>query len=132
TVAFKDQNIEQEFENTTAEAFIYDYYTTAHPYTPFIIGDLADYAGIFHSNPKLFYIPKQNALGKYNETFGDALYMIEERPTDEQKEVPSFGKPDAIVGSDDVLANLRKDEKYEVDETAYIRARLFDMLIGDW
>ena len=24
------------------------------------------------------------------------------------------------------------DEKYEVDEEAYIRARLFDMLIGDW
>lgn len=132
TVAFKDQNIEQEFENTTAEAFIYDYYTTAHPYTPFIIGELADYAGILHSNPKLFYIPKQNALGKYNETFGDALYMIEERPTDEQKDVPGFGKPDAIVGSDDVLANLRKDEKYKVDETSYIRARLFDMLIGDW
>lgn len=132
TVAFKDQSVEHEFKNTTAEAFIYDYYTTAHPYTPFIIGDLADKAGVFHTNPKLFYIPKQNALGKYNENFGDELYMIEERPTDEQKEVASFGKPDAIVGSDDVLANLRKDEKYEVDETAYIRARLFDMLIGDW
>ncbi|WP_313806439.1 metallophosphoesterase [Flavobacterium sp.] len=132
TVAFRDQNIENEFKNTTAESFIYDYYTTAHPFTPFIIGELADKAGIYHSNPKLFYVPKQNALGKYNENFGDELYMIEERPTDEHKDLASFGKPDAIVGSDDVLANLRKDEKYEVDETAYIRARLFDMLIGDW
>ena len=132
TVAFKDQNVEDEFKNTTAERFIYDYYTTAHPYTPFIIGALADKAGIYHSNPKLFYVPKQNALDQYNTTFGDALYMIEERPTDEHKNLESFGKPDAIVGSDEVLANLRKDEKYSVDEESYIRARLFDMLIGDW
>ncbi|MCG2610944.1 metallophosphoesterase [Flavobacterium sp. SM15] len=132
TVAFKDQNVESEFKNTIAEQFIYDYYTTAHPYTPFIIGDLAESAGVFHSNPKLVYIPKQVALGNYNNGFGDELYMIEERPTDEQKDVASFGKPDAIIGTDDLLANIRKDEKYQVDEEAYIKARLFDMLIGDW
>ncbi|MFC4818436.1 metallophosphoesterase [Flavobacterium sp. GCM10023249] len=132
TVAFKEQNIQNDFQNTTAERFIYDYYTTAHPYTPFIVGALADKVGIFHSNPKLFYVPKQPALGQYNEGFGDALYMIEERPTDSQKDVESFGKPDAIVGSDEVMANLRKDEKYRVDEASYIKARLFDMLIGDW
>lgn len=132
SVAFRDQNIENEFHNTAAERFIYDYYTTAHPYTPFIIGDLADKAGVFHSNPKLFYVPKQKLLGQYNAGFGDQLYMIEERPTDEHKDLESFGKPDGIVGSDDVLANLRKDEKYRVDEESYIRARLFDMLIGDW
>ncbi|MCL9804591.1 metallophosphoesterase [Flavobacterium amniphilum] len=132
SVAFKEQNIENDFDNTTAERFIYDYYTTAHPYTPFVIGDLADKIGVYHSNPKLFYVPKQTTLGHYNETFGDGLYMIEERPTDEHKDLESFGKPDGIIGSDDVLANLRKDEKYSVDEESYIKARLFDMLIGDW
>lgn len=132
TVAFNDQNVEKEFKGTAAEAFIYDYYTTAHPYTPFIVGNLAENVGIYHSNPRLYYIPKQNALGHYNETYGNELYMVEERPVDEHKDLESFGKPDAIVGSDDVLANLRKDEKYEVDEESYIRARLFDMLIGDW
>jgi hypothetical protein len=132
TTAFRDQNVESEFQNTAAEKFIYDYYTTAHPYTPFIIGDLADKVGVFHSNPKLFYVPKQKVLGKYNDTFGDQLYMIEERPTEDHKDLDNFGKADAILGSDEVLANLRKDEKYSVDEESYIRARLFDMLIGDW
>lgn len=132
TVAFKDQNVEREFRNTAAEKFVYDYYTTAHPYTPFIIGHLADKVGVYHSNPKLYYIPKQNALGQYNTGFGNELYMIEERPTDEHKELESFGKPNAIVSTDDVFANLRKDEKYSVDEESYIKARLFDMLIGDW
>ncbi|MGH2666526.1 metallophosphoesterase [Flavobacterium sp.] len=131
-VAFKDQNVEKEFKNTVAEQFVYDFYTTAHPYTPFVVGDLAEKAGIYHSNPKLFYIPKQNRLGKFNDVFGDGLYMIEERPVDSQKEVTSFGNSNGIVGTDDVLANIRKDEKCQIDEEAYIKARIFDMLIGDW
>ena len=31
-----------------------------------------------------------------------------------------------------MMKNLHKDEKYTVDEKEYIKARLFDMLIGDW
>ena len=132
SMAFRDQNVEVEFKNTLAEDIIFDFYTTAHPFTPFIIGDMASKIGINHTNPKLYYIPKQNSLGIYNNQFGNELYLIEERPTDSHKELESFGKPDAIVGTDDVIKNIRKDEKYKVNEEAYLKARLFDMLIGDW
>lgn len=132
TVAFKDQYVEEEFENTYAEKFLLDFYTTSHPYTPLAVAGLADKIGVSHSNPKLFYIPKHKQLQQFNLDYGDELYYVEERPTDSQKDLVSFGKPKAIVGTDDVLKNLRKDEKYSVDENEYIKARLFDMLIGDW
>ncbi|WP_300567058.1 metallophosphoesterase, partial [Flavobacterium sp.] len=132
SVAFKDQNVENEFKNTVAEKFIFDFYTTSHPYTSFIVDDMADKVGIYHSNAELFYVPKQNVLGKFNEGFGDELYMIEERPIEAHNDLVNFGKPKTIVSTDDVLANIRKDEKYQIDEESYIRARLFDMLIGDW
>ncbi len=132
SVAFKDQSVENDFRNTYAENFLLDFYTTSHPYTPFIVGDLAAAAGINHTNPKLYYVPKQNSIAQFDEEYGDGLYMIEERPANGFEKLASFGKPDAIVGTDDVLANLNKDEKYKIDEKAYIRARLFDMLIGDW
>lgn len=131
-VAFKDQYVENQFENTYAENFLLDFYTTSHPYTPFVVGNLADKIGVSHTNPELFYIPKQDALDEFNKDFGDELYMVEERPTDSQKDLASFGKPEAIIGTDDLLKNLQKDEKYSVDEKSYIKARLFDMLIGDW
>jgi hypothetical protein len=131
-VAFKQRYIGDEFEDTFAEDFLSDFYTTNHPYTPFIIDDLEETAGIYHTNPELYYIPKQPALNKYNKTFGGELYMVEERPTDEFKKLDSFGNPDAIEGTDDVYKNLAKDKKYTLDERAYIRVRLFDMLIGDW
>jgi len=132
SVAFKDQSVEKAFRETYTEGFILDFYTTSHPYTPFVVGQLADRVGINHTNPVLYYVPKQNRLALFNEDYGNALYMVEERPTDAFKDLESFGKPPKIVGTDDVLLNLQADEKYEVDEKAYIRARMFDILIGDW
>ena len=132
SVAFKDQFIAKEFENTYAENFLFDIYTTAHPYMPFTIGNLAEKIGVAHTNPLLYYIPKHKALGRFNAAFGDELYMVEERPNDSQTDVKSFGNPSAIISTDDVMKNLQKDEKYAIDESAYIKARLFDMLIGDW
>lgn len=131
-VAFKKVYVEQEFEGTYAEDFLMDFYTSAHPYTSFAIDDLAGAVGISHTNPKLFYVPKQTALGDFNLDYGDELYLIEERPDDGFEQLKSFGKPDALVSTNKVLENLQKDEKYVIDEKAYIRARLFDMLIGDW
>ena len=132
TVAFKDRYIGSDFDNTYAESFLMDFYTATHPFTPYIIDDMSDAVGIYHSNPQMYYVPRQKALGEYNKDFGGALYMFEERPADEHKNMASFGNPDAIESTDDVLENLRKDPKYKIDERAYIRARLFDMLLGDW
>ncbi|MFD2603074.1 metallophosphoesterase [Flavobacterium suzhouense] len=131
-VAFKTRYIGDSYEGTYVEDFLLDFYTTNHPYTPFIMDDLAEAAGIYHTNPELYYIPKQNALKEFNIEYGDQLYMVEERPSDEHKDLGSFGKPDAIESTDDVLLNLQKDKKYVIDEPTYIKARLFDMLTGDW
>jgi len=130
--AFRDVYVADELEETYVEDFMMDFYTSSHPYAAFIVDDLAAAIGVAHTNPKLYYVPKQPALGEFNETFGDELYLIEERPDDGFEKLASFGKPDALVGTDKVLENLQKDEKYRVDQKAYIRARLFDMLVGDW
>ena len=132
SVAFKDQFIENDFKNTYTENFLQDFYTSSHPYTPFVVPNLAAAIDVYHTNPKLFYVPKQNALQIFNADFGDELYLIEERPMDGFVKQKSFGSPDAIVTTATVLSNLNEDSKYEVDEDSYIRARLFDMLIGDW
>ena len=132
TAVFTDQYVMESFDNTWAEGFIYDFYTTAHPYTPFIIGELSDKVGIYHTNPELYYIPKQQALGAFNSKYGDELYMIEERPSEGHEEAASFGNAAKIISTTDVIANLRKNDKYAVDEQLYLRSRIFDMLIGDW
>ena len=130
-MAFQDQYIVGDFENTYTESLLNDFYTGSHPYAPFTIGKLSDAVGIYHTNPVRYYVPKQNALGDFNEDFGDELYMIEEH-TSAGHDIASFGYARDIESTDDLIKNLRDDEKYIVDKEAYIRARLFDMLIGDW
>ncbi|QAA81268.1 phosphoesterase [Aequorivita sp. H23M31] len=130
-VIIKDKIVENEFKNTIPEDLILDFYTAAHPYGAFTIPKLSDAAEVLHTNPKLFYVPKQKALGKFNKSYGDELYMIVERP-DKKFDGPLFDYPDNVESTDDLLEKLQRDEKYALNEKAYIRARIFDMLIGDW
>lgn len=131
-MAFKTQYIEGQFEGTTTETLLQDFYTGSHPYAPFVTGTLSNAINLFHTNPKIYYIPKQRALARYNDTFGDALYMIEEHVSDGHGNLKSFGYANTIESSDHLIRKLRKDEKYSVDSETYLRARLFDMVIGDW
>ena len=131
-MAFPDQFIIGEFEGTAPVNFLQDLYTGAHPYAPFALGILSDSLGIYHSNPRLFYVPKQPALGSYNEDFGDELYMIEEHVSEGHDDLASFGYSRDIESTLDLMDQLREDEKYTVDTDMYIRTRLLDVLLGDW
>ena len=130
-MAFQEKYVVGEFEDTFTESILKDFYTGSHPYAPFTVGELSDAVGIYHTNPKLFYIPKQRALEDFNLEFGDELYMIEEHVSDGH-DLMSFGKTEKIESTDDFIEKLRKDEEYQLDAQAYVKARLFDMLIGDW
>jgi len=132
TVLFKDTYIQDQFEKTQVEGLILDFYTAAHPYAFMVVPDLSDAAEIYHTNPRLFFIPKHKYLGKYNRDYGGELYMIEERPEENYTGERNFGYADDIESTHDIIEKVREDEKYKIDENAYVRARLFDMLIGDW
>ena len=131
SLAFQEEYIIGDFKNTATEAILKDFYTGSHPYAPFTIGELSEAVGIYHTNPKLYYVPKQAALEDFNQDFGGELYMIEEHVSDGH-DLHSFGNATKIENTDDLIQKLRKDETYKVDTTAYVRARLFDMMIGDW
>lgn len=130
--AFKKKTFGNELDNTFPERFLLDFYTTSHPFTGFSVNNMAGKLNLFHSNPELYYIPKQKGLGEYNANYGDEMYMIEERFSSDPKTLAYLDNATDILSTDDVLKNLRKDSKYSVDQELYIRARIFDMLIGDW
>ena len=132
TVLFKDTYVQNEFEKTAIEELILDFYTAAHPYAFAVVPDLSDAAKIYHTNPKLYFIPKHKHLGEYNEEYGGELYLIEERPEENYTDDRNFGYADDIESTHDIIEKIREDEKHKIDENAFVRARLFDMLIGDW
>lgn len=129
---FKTEYLDPNIEDTYFVQLLQDYWTTANPYGLLTIPDLADAIGVLHPNPKLFYVPNQAALGKYNESFGDDLYFIEERVTEGQEDVESLGASDDIDSTFKLFEQLREKEDIKINERLYIRSRLFDNLIGDW
>ncbi len=130
--AFKNTYIGDGFDNTATERVLSDFYTSSYPYAFLTVGPLADAIGVYHANPAIYYVPKHPALKQFNENFGDELYFLEERPGKEHIDQASFGNPNDIESTDDMLGKIRKSEKYRVDEKSYIRTRLFDMILGDW
>lgn len=132
SIVFQQQYVMDDLQDTFLQEFLQDFYTGSHPYASFTIGPLSDAIGIYHTNPVLYYIPKQDALEEFNEGFGDELYMIEEHAGDGHGDLASYGFSDKLISTDEMLENLREDEKYDVDDEMYARARLFDMVLGDW
>ncbi len=108
------------------------FYTATHPYAALAIPKLAESIGVFHSKPSLFYVPKQQKLGRFNESFGDELYFIFLAPNENKVGDTRFKYPDDIETTDDILIKLRTNGKVRVDERNYLKSRLFDMLAGDW
>lgn len=130
--SIKDHYIVDFLKNTVAEELVQDFYTTAHPYAPFAVGSLLDQIDIYHANPEIVYVPKQKNLGRFNNTYGDKLYMFEEHVGDENKSFDTFGNANDIISTKDLYLELQDDKDSKIDEELFIRARLFDMLIGDW
>ncbi|GEQ86104.1 hypothetical protein ULMS_16120 [Patiriisocius marinistellae] len=129
----------EDYEGTFAETAVYDFFTTTHPYMQLVINPLAEAVNLNHGNTSLYYLPKQPGFEILGDAYGDQLYFIEERPNDEQKDYPGYnrmnpggGEIKEFESTKDVFEKIKEDEKYAIDQKAFIRARIFDMLIGDW
>ncbi|MEO6490633.1 MAG: ShlB/FhaC/HecB family hemolysin secretion/activation protein, partial [Ferruginibacter sp.] len=109
-----------------------DEVSIGHPYSAVTIPPLAKAAKIYHTNPVIYYIPKQKALGQFNDEIGDNLYLFEQRPDENWETAPNFGNPSNIKNTDNTIKKLLKDNDDKVDQVEFARARLFDMFIGDW
>jgi len=128
----KNHYIKDYVENTVAQRYALDLFTTAHPYARYSLKHINDLLQINAGKPQIFYIPKQKALGLNNDEYGDELYMLEAHVGDENKEFEKFGSPEDIIGTRDLLKELKESKNIQADENEFIKNRLVDMLIGDW
>ena len=120
------------FLKTFAEDFVQDQISSAHPYGALIVPPMAKAIGIYHTDPKLVYMPYTTSLGPYIQQLGGKLGIIEVKPDENLSDFKSFGNVDKAVSTQKMYKELKKDNDTEVDQKMFLKARLFDMLIGDW
>ena len=119
-------------QGTFIESIINDQVTIGHPYAALTIPTLAEAAGVYHTNPEIVFIPEQPALDSFNKDFANQLYLFEQRPDEDWETAANFGNSKNIVGTEKMFSELLEDHNNSVDQFSFIRARLFDFLIGDW
>lgn len=128
----REEVIPDNLKGTFMEDIVNDGVSMSHPYGAFAIGHMMDAAGIYHSRPRLVYLPKQKALDTFNARFGNDLYLLEEKPEGDWREADHLGNFRSFSSTEELLQKLQQSNAHMVDQPAYIKARLFDMLIGDW
>ncbi|HEY4650844.1 MAG TPA: hypothetical protein VIG72_05495 [Pontibacter sp.] len=106
--------------------------SATHPYAALVLPDMAKAIGIYHTTPELVYIPHDPRLGEFTAQVGGMVALLERRPAGNQHDNPNMGRARKVKSTRSMLTERLSDNDTKVDARNYLRARLFDMLIGDW
>lgn len=104
----------------------------AVPYGGVVTARLAETLGVPTPRPEVVYVPDDPRLGRYRDQFGDRLATLELRPDEDVSDVPGFEGFTDVISDERLREELREDQDHYVDQRAFLRARLLDMLVADW
>jgi hypothetical protein len=115
------------------ENIVIDAISASHPYGALLSASLSEKAEVLHTHPKVVFVPKQDFLGeKYNEKYGNRLFLLEYE-TEGEKNWTDYENVNEILDTKHLQELKEKHhDKVSIDKNALVRARLFDLLIGDW
>ncbi|GAA4327830.1 hypothetical protein [Flaviaesturariibacter amylovorans] len=117
--------------NSAYGSLVQDGVSMSHPYAALALPAMLTAAGIPHPAPRLVFVPEQPALDTFNAVYANALYLLEERPSGNWSDAPHLGGYRQYLATTDVKEKMRADNRLRADGRAFIRARLFDILISD-
>lgn len=112
------------FRETLAKDIARDFISAAHPYAALTIPVLARSLDIVTANPEVFFVPDDPAFGFYRPLFANTVCMLEER------EPSRFGENTKSTYK--VFDKLLEQNDHRVIQPEVLRARLLDILIGDF
>lgn len=114
------------------ENVVIDGVSAQHPYAALVVAQLSENANVLHTQPKLVFVPKQKTLGELNAKYGNRLYFLEYESEGKVDWTGLEGVKELIDTEDLLQIKAEKGIKINIDHNELIRARLFDLIIGDW
>lgn len=122
----------EEFKETFIEDIVDDLVSMSHPYGALAVPGMARAARVSHTYPQYYYLPQQPRLDSFNERFANDLYLFEQRASGNWSDAANLGSFSDFDDTYDIMDDMLDDNQIKVDQRAFVRARLFDMLLGDW
>ncbi len=110
-----------ELQETFARDWVTDAMSAQHPYSALVVPPLAKAAGIPYASPVIGVVSADENLGKYERTFANMVCLLEERE-------PMGDSKNSIK----MMKALDDDNDNRFDAREFLKARMLDLLIGDW
>lgn len=121
-----------ELLDTAIADITQDQMAASLPGGPVVAVAIVRAAGVLEAQPRIVYMPDDPALGEFRNEFGGLLGTFEEFPTPRTQDRPgTFGATEIISGSE-LFERMNASPEVRPDARAYLRARLVDLLLGDW
>jgi hypothetical protein len=114
----------ENFRGSLAQDLVQEFNSAAHPYAALTIPTMAKALKISAPTPELFFVPDDPELGFYRQLFANTVCMLEETDvTTDGSDTKSTAK---------IFSKMLEDNDHRADQFAVLKARLLDILIGDF
>ncbi|QCR22058.1 hypothetical protein [Pontibacter sp. SGAir0037] len=119
-------------QKTFAADFLRDQTAALHPYAALVVAPLAEAAGIMQPSPALYYLPNEQAVPEeFRAVAGDKVYLLEEKTSLKSLRAQGLSDANDLLSTKKMLKERYKQQGQYVDETAFAKARLFDLFLND-
>ncbi|MBC7872366.1 MAG: hypothetical protein H7Y01_00135, partial [Ferruginibacter sp.] len=120
---YPEQGLPPHLRVSLAKDILQDQVVTAHPFASLTVPPLAEALMIPHAHPEIVYVPDDPLLGEFRQEFGNAVFLLEERG-------PLDGE--GTDNTEKAQRELQEDNDTRVEQKIVLRARLLDIIMGDW
>ena len=123
----------EELRDTWARSLVQDQIAANQPAAFFVADELMTAAGILHSAQRLVVMPDDPGLGEFRKDFAGLVGQFYEYPVGRSAHGgPGFQGAEEVLDHEAFYKRLAADPREQADTRAFLKARLLDVLIGDW
>lgn len=120
-----------ELQRSVYADIIQDQVTIGIPASSVIVYPMMQAANILSVKQMIAFMPDDPSLGIFQKDFGGKTGVIEINPRAGKKGFNDFDGAEKVVNGFDIFKRTEKDNDDRVDAGEFLKARLFDVLIGD-
>ena len=121
-----------ELRDTFVDAVVQDQISAANPAAPLVVDALEAKVGIPYVPHRLVVLPDDPLLGPFRAQFANVLGFLEEDVKGRNPDTPGFENFTRVLDTLELWKRLDAHPEEKVDARAYLKARLFDLFLGDF
>lgn len=119
-------------KDTIVQTVVQDQMAAQHPGGPPVAGVLTSAAGVLTVHERMVVMPDDPRLAGFREEFAGMVGTFFEYPQPAKEGRPGFHGATEIIDHEGLYEKLASGNQEEVDVEAFLRARLLDLLLGDF